>query len=97
MFREFIGEISWLFFYLINLNNSQDWLPLPPHFWPLMTDYRYARDLTMKLEVTNDCAERGMKLIGNFKDYTDDVEQRQYLLQVVEEYRKNFPSLLKKN
>jgi hypothetical protein len=53
--------------------------------------------LAKKLEVTNDCAERGVKLTGDFKDYTDDEEQRQFLLQVVEDLRKNNPSLLKKN
>ncbi len=96
-FHEFIGPRSWLFFFLIKLNNPQEWLQLPPQLWPLFSDYRYARDLAKKLEVTNDCAERGVKLTGDFKDYTDDEEQRQFLLQVVEDLRKNNPSLLKKN
>ncbi|XP_045029217.1 uncharacterized protein LOC123471626 [Daphnia magna] len=78
------------------LNKSQDWLQLPPTFWPLMSDYCYARDFVKRLEVTNDCAERGVKLIDDFKDYTDDETQRQFLLQDVEDHRKNIPSMLKK-
>ncbi|KAI9550672.1 hypothetical protein GHT06_013437 [Daphnia sinensis] len=79
------------------LNKSQDWFQLPPTFWPLISDYCYARDFVKRLEVTNDCAERGVKLIGDFKDYTDDETQRQFLLQVVEDHRRNIPSMLKKN
>ena len=80
-FHEFIGPRSWLFFFLIKLKKTQEWLQLPPQLWPLFSDYQYARDLAKKLEVTNDCAEREVKLIGDFKDYTDDEEQRQFLLQ----------------
>ena len=36
------------------------------------------------MEVVNDSAERGVKLIGDFKDVTRDIEQQHYLLQVVE-------------
>ncbi len=37
------------------------------------------------MEVVNDmiCAERGVKLISDFKDVTRDIEQQHYLLQVV--------------
>jgi hypothetical protein len=97
LFHQFIGPRSWLLFSILQLNRSQDWLQLPPTFWPLMSDYCYARDFVKRLEVTNDCAERGVKLIGDFKDYTDEETQRQFLLQVVEDHRKNIPSMLKKN
>ena len=56
-----------------------------------MTDYRFARDFAKILEVTNDCAERGVKLFGDVLAMTKDEKQRQYLLQVVEDHRKNFP------
>ena len=45
-----------------------------------MTDYRTARDFVKSLEVTNDCAERGVKIINDFKDVTEDEEQLQYAL-----------------
>ena len=77
------GPNSFLLFSLIKLNNSQELLQLPPEYWNLMSDYRTARDFVKQLEVTNDCAERGIKLIGDYKDYTQDEEQRQYILQVV--------------
>ena len=81
--HDLIGPNSWLLFSLIKLNNSQEWLQLPPEYWNLMSDYRTTRDFVKQLEVTNDCAERGIKLIGDYKDYTQDEEQRQYILQVV--------------
>ena len=89
--HDFIGPRSWLFFSLLKLNNPQDWLQLPPQYWNLMTDYRFARDFAKRLEVTNDCAERGVKLFGDVLAMTKDEKQRQYLLQVVEDHRKNFP------
>lgn len=67
----------------MKLNNSQNWLQLPLDYWNHFSDYRFARHYAIQLEVTNDCAEREVKLIGDFKDLTDDEEQRQYLLQVV--------------
>lgn len=81
LFHELIGQN--LCFYSLQLKNPQD--------------YRYARDFATELEVTNDCVERGVKLIGDFKDYTEDEEQRQFLLQVVEDHRKNHRSMTKKN
>ena len=41
-------------------------------------------------EVVNDCAERAIKIITDFKDATINVEEQEFLLQVVEEYRKKF-------
>jgi hypothetical protein len=35
------------------------------------------------LEVVNDCAERGVKLITDFNDVTKYVQQQQYLFQVI--------------
>jgi hypothetical protein len=44
------------------------------------------------LEVVNDCAERGVKLITDFKDVTKDVQQQQYLFQVIEAHHSRFKS-----
>ena len=58
-----------------------------PEYWNLMSDYRTARDFVKQMEATNDCAERGIKLIGDYKDYTQDKKQCQYIRQVVENHR----------
>lgn len=94
---DFIGPNSWLLFSLLNLNRSQEWLQLPPEYWELISDYRTARDFVRSVEVTNDCAERGIKIITDFKDVTGDEEQRQYVLQVIEHHRRLVPSLTKDN
>ena len=92
-----IGTNSWLIFSLLKLDRNQDWMQLPSQDWELMTDYRTARDFVKSLEVTNDCAERGVKIINDFKDVTEDEEQLQYALQVIEHHRRLVPSLTKEN
>lgn len=87
-----IGPRSWLIFALLGLTNSQDWLQLPPKYWELMFDYRFARNFCVNLQVVNDCAERAIKLVEDFSHITQDEEQFQFLLQSVEEHRKKFPS-----
>ena len=94
---DFIGPNSWLIFSLLKLDRNQDWMQLPSQYWDLMTDYRTARDFVRSLEVTNDCAERGVKIINDFKDVTEDEEQLQYALQVIEHHRRLVPSLTKEN
>lgn len=96
-FPNLIGPNSWLLFSLLELNTSQEWLQLPVKYWPLMTDYRKALEFVHCLEVTNDCAERGVKLISEFKDITKDEEQLQYSLQLIEAHRRLIPSVSKEN
>ena len=51
-----------------------------------------AKKIVNGFKVVNDTAERGVKLIQDFNScLTKDEEQRQFLLQVVSECRKNFP------
>jgi hypothetical protein len=79
---------------LLGLTNSQDWLQLPPKYWDLISDYRLrvARDFCFNLQVVNDCAERAIKLVEDFSRITKDEEQFQFLIQCVEDHRKNFSS-----
>ncbi len=57
--------------------------------------YDRARTSDIPMEVVNDSAERGVKLISDFKDVTRDIEQQHYLLQVVEAHRQELNSLKK--
>lgn len=84
---ELIGERSWLLFKVLKLNRSQEWMQLGAKYWHLMEDYRKARDFVRNLEVVNDCAERGIKLITDFKDMVHNEDQLQFLFQVVEDHR----------
>ena len=89
---DLIGPRSWLIFSLIGLKQSQDWMQLPSEYWNKMTDYRTMRDFCFNLEVVNDCAERGIKIIEDFAAITKNEAQFQFLLQCVEEHRRIIPS-----
>lgn len=43
----------------------------------------------------HDCAERAVKLITDFKDVVGNVEEQNYLFQVVEQHRTHFKSFKK--
>ena len=92
---QLIGPRSWLLFDLLGLKRRQDWLQLKPKDWPKMEDYTIARDFVVNLEVVNDSAERGVKMISDFKDCVRDEKQRQFILQVVEDQRQRVESFNK--
>jgi len=51
---------------------------------------------TSELKVINDIAERGVRLMEEFKDIlTDDEEQRRMLLHCVEDKQKLYPDFRK--
>ncbi|KAI9550792.1 hypothetical protein GHT06_014487 [Daphnia sinensis] len=55
--------------------------------WEKFEDYRFLRDIINGMEVVNDSAERGVKLITDFRNVVHNEEQQQFLLQVVENHR----------
>ena len=76
--------------------NQKDWLQLPVEHWTKMKDYNYVKKVVEFLEVVNDCAERGVKLIQDFKNKVKDPKQLQYVLHIVENHRKRVPLIGKK-
>lgn len=93
-----IGPRSWLLFSLMGLSNSQiDWLQLPVEYWGLLENYRNIKSFINQLEVVNDCAERGIKIITDFKDVCRNDEQLGYLIQTIEHHRQRVSSLEKRN
>ena len=59
-------------------------------------DYLAAERIVLNLKVVNDTAERGVKLIQDYNSIlTNDEDQKQYLLQVVQQQRRNFPDASK--
>ena len=68
--------------------------PLP---WDDDPDFNRLASFVSQLRVTNDTAERGVKIISDFIGHitTSDIE-RQQLLQVVEAHRKRYPDFRKK-
>jgi len=61
--------------------------------WSGILSYEQALSLVTRLPCVNDCAERGIALIEKFNNTTKDENQKQYLLQVVEQHRKTFGKL----
>ena len=55
--------------------------------------YVTAKEIICGLKVVNDIAERGVRLMDEYnKLITNDEEQKQYLLQVVKDYRSSLPN-----
>jgi hypothetical protein len=69
-----------------------DFLLQDPGTWNSTEHYCISRQKVQQLKIVNDAAERGVSLIQNFNSViTNQKEQKQYLLQVVERHRQQFP------
>ena len=86
----FVTERSWLLFDLLGLDGVQEWLQTPPTMWEMFAEYRKLKDYVVNVCVVNDLAERGMHLITKFAGKCKNTEERQALLQVVEQHKNQF-------
>lgn len=88
---DFVSEKTKNFFSRFRLSST--FLKFDPSTWETKYDFEEGWSFCKDLFVVNDTAERGVKFI---KDYnrilTNDEEQKQLLLQVVESYRKKYRS-----
>ena len=56
--------------------------------WDENDEYKIAKSIVTGLKVTNDLAERGVALMDEYnKLHTNDEEQKQFLLLIVQKYR----------
>ncbi len=91
-----IGPRSWLLFDLLQLRDEKlDWMRTAVIYWDKMIGYQNALQLILSMEVVNDSAERGVKLVTDFKDVSKDANEQQYLFQVIEDYRNRFQTCTK--
>lgn len=75
------------------LNIPQDFLTTNPDTWATDNNYIVGQKKVASLKVVNDAAERGVALIQAFNGVlTNQEEQKQFLLQVVEKHRRDFPN-----
>ena len=87
----FIGPASHLFFKILNLNT--DFLSQDVESWPENVSFQEAKKVVQSLKVVNDSAERAIALATNFNlSLTRREEEKQYLYQVLEGHRKQFPN-----
>ncbi|KZS02306.1 Uncharacterized protein APZ42_000705 [Daphnia magna] len=92
----FLGPRSWLLFSLLNLGDECfDWMYTPVDSWKNMAGYKKIEKIVRSFEVVNDCAERAIKLISDFKDTVVKVTDQEYLFQVIEDHRTHFTSFNK--
>ena len=65
--------------------------------WFKYDSFKRLEQLVMNMKVTNDTAERGIKILEDYKDVlTTDNEQRNVILHCVENIRKKYPDFKKK-
>jgi hypothetical protein len=92
--ENFVTKNTMLFFAILGLNST--FLDVDPTQWLQRQDYRQGQEVVKNLQVVNDCAERGVALIEEFNSIlTKQEEQKQFLLQVVTEHRRQFPDCAK--
>lgn len=86
----FISSHSKKFFERFEIN--QDFLDIDPSQWPQNAGYNESFHLVKNLRVVNDTAERAVKLIEDYNNIlTRKEDQKQFILQILEEHRKNVP------
>lgn len=74
---------------------SHKFIENDPECWDTDPDYKECLKTFSCLKAVNDTAERGVALIQKYNDcLTRDEDQRQYILQIVHEHRKNYPSCI---
>ena len=92
---DLVDERSWLIFDEIGVCEPT-WLNLPPAEWGQSGEFIKFEEFVTGLSVTNDVAERGIKMIQDFVNTSAKAEtQLQALMQVVETHRRQFPDCKK--
>ena len=93
--HNFVSSQSQQILHLLEVNT--DFINHPPSEWNEIESYKLASHRATFLQVVNDTAERGVKLMQDFNSsITKCEEQKQYLLQVVEQHRTTFKKPLKR-
>ena len=92
---DFIGPGSMAFFDIAKLDHS--FLTKPVANWELETAYFQAKVVVTNLAVTNDAAERGVKLCADYLDSARKEKHFQDLIQVVENERARIPDKRNRN
>ena len=91
---DFVDNESLFMFDAFDL--KKDWLNKPVHTWKNYESFQEMKNWVITLKVTNDLAERGVKLVSEFCDIlTKDSEDLQNLLQVVEQHHQEFSDVKK--
>ena len=75
---------------------KKDWLDKPVDTWENYESFKEMENFVRNLKLTNDTAERGVKLVTDYcKTLTKDSEDLQNLMQVVEQHRGEYKDVKK--
>jgi hypothetical protein len=89
--EQFVSSETREFFKRFDLND--EFLMTDPSTWHQNESFVKGLELVNKLKVVNDSAERGVKLMEDYnKLFTKNEQQKQYVLQIVSDYRRKFPN-----
>ena len=92
--EKFISGESKNFFTRFNI--STNFLQLDPEAWENDEDYKAGLEIVQNLKIVNNTAERGVKLMSDYNEIlTTNEDNKQYILQVLEEYRQFYPDTKK--
>lgn len=93
---DFITKRSLQFFDHFQL--SSDFLTVEPRYWPETTSYKKCLDTIKGIKCVNDTAERGIALIQTYnRTLSKNEEQKQFILQIVQLHRQEYPNCNKRN
>ncbi|KAG7170893.1 hypothetical protein Hamer_G012461 [Homarus americanus] len=92
---DLIDERSWMIFKEHHVCGTA-WLMSPVVDWEKNEEFMKLKDFSRSLKVTNDVAERGIKLMQDFiGSVTKDEQQLQDVMQLVEKHRKQMSGFSK--
>lgn len=92
----FINNETVEFFLRFRLDKS--FLDADPATWPNLDSFVKSKRIVGNLRVVNDVSERAVKLVTDYNtSLTQDEEQKQFLLQVVSNYKRSNTDCKKKN
>lgn len=92
--NDFITENTITFFERFNF--PMNFMSKDPSIWNNDEEYKRIQQSLATLQVVNDHAERAVKLFSDYNNsLTKDEKGKQYLMQVVNKYRKDFPGISK--
>ena len=84
---DLVSVKSYLLFNLLKVEDLS-WLDAPVALWPCFPTYVKVRDFVHQLLTVNDGAERGIKLMQELIDKTNDEQELHYLALCVTQHRK---------
>lgn len=87
----FVTHNTLIFFGRFDIDTN--FLHHDPSVWHQREDFKHGKELLRHLKVVNDTAERGVKLMEEYNSIlTRNETERQYIVEVVSEYRKTYYS-----